>query len=76
MPYYRKPEKHLDYVSIGRDQEIKSGYRKAPFSKLPPNHPVMLRLRAAGIGFIGGESIGVIESDLEHWAAKRGGRMR
>ncbi len=35
------------------------------YSLLPPNNPVIVRLREAGLGYIGGVSIGVIDSDFE-----------
>lgn len=43
-------------------------------STLLLGHPVSLILAAAGMGYIGGESIGVIESDFEIYYPDEDGR--
>lgn len=50
MPYYRKPEQHLPWVAIPVDQDIRPGWRLAPYCKLPIGHPVTCKLIAAGLG--------------------------
>jgi hypothetical protein len=50
MPYYRKPQNHMEWEFMPAEMVIKNGMIVASFCTLPATHPVSRILAAAGLG--------------------------